>query len=182
MSDVQKIRENLYLFRVEIPIPSLKFVNVYAFRGPKGITLIDTGWDSRSSLESFLTNITKLGINPRDIRKVIITHFHMDHLGLTRRLKNLTSTEIIIHGRDKQVLKRMVENSDRIKEDVKETMKIIGLPKELYENVEVLPWIKMLKSYEEIYNIVTEVNNEEEIENGEFNLRLIWTPGHTPGH
>lgn len=179
---VEKIRDNLYLLRVEIPIPSLKFVNVYAFKSSNGGVIIDTGWDSRSSLESFLESLSKVGMSPKDLRKIIITHFHMDHLGLSRRVRNLTNAEIILHEKDREVIKRMISNSDKLKEEVREVMRLIGLPRELYENVEMLPWIRMLKSYEEVYNYVIGVKDEEEIYNGEYQLRLIWTPGHTPGH
>lgn len=60
-------------------IPTGKYPNavaVYLVRTSEGPVLIDTGFGTNVA-----ANLKSLGFSPRDIRKVIITHSHGDHIG-----------------------------------------------------------------------------------------------------
>lgn len=53
--------------------------NVYAVADGKDILLIDCGLNPDP--EKLLSNLEKDGLNPRNIRGVILTHVHADHVG-----------------------------------------------------------------------------------------------------
>ena len=60
-------------------VPTGKFPNavaVYLVRTSEGPVLIDTGYGTNVA-----ANLKTLGLSPRDIRKVLITHRHGDHIG-----------------------------------------------------------------------------------------------------
>ncbi len=72
---------------VKLPIDSsLEFVNVYCLRDGNGLTLIDTGVNgiaSQVALESALTSPT---LSSLPLKRIIVTHFHPDHIGLAGAL------------------------------------------------------------------------------------------------
>ena len=50
----------------------------------EGLVLIDCGMSL-----SMIKNISKIGLNPMDIKHCILTHFHIDHIAACADLKNL---------------------------------------------------------------------------------------------
>ncbi len=70
------------IFRLIIPVPfqSLRFVNLWLLADGDGFTMVDCGWDdeaTRERLEAGWKDI--LGGKP--VTRLIITHFHPDHMG-----------------------------------------------------------------------------------------------------
>jgi glyoxylase-like metal-dependent hydrolase (beta-lactamase superfamily II) len=60
----------------------------------KGVTLIDTGL--RGNEKMIYGYLEKLGYSPKDIRRIIITHAHIDHINCLDRLKEDTNAEIMV--------------------------------------------------------------------------------------
>jgi glyoxylase-like metal-dependent hydrolase (beta-lactamase superfamily II) len=71
------------VFQVQIPLPfALKIVNCYLVRGPEGWALVDTGINWPPALDAWRAALDVLGLRPRDIAAIYVTHYHPDHLGL----------------------------------------------------------------------------------------------------
>ncbi|MFN0263712.1 MBL fold metallo-hydrolase [Tepidamorphus sp. 3E244] len=73
------------LFRVTVPVPfrSLRAVNLWLLEEPDGFTMIDCGFgdaETRGRLEAAWDAL--LGKKP--IKRLIVTHFHPDHIGNCR--------------------------------------------------------------------------------------------------
>jgi glyoxylase-like metal-dependent hydrolase (beta-lactamase superfamily II) len=71
--------------------------NVYLLVGD-GLTLVDTGFWGRA--RRVLRGVERLGYSPADIRRIIITHHHADHAGSLATLKALTGAEVVAHRAD----------------------------------------------------------------------------------
>ena len=70
---MKKISPHLYQLE-------LGFVNAFLIEDDaSGLTLVDTGMPSRSA--SVFAQIKKTGKDPREIRRIIVTHAHTDHTG-----------------------------------------------------------------------------------------------------
>lgn len=63
----------------------------------EGLILIDTGYSETAYL--VLDSIYRLGFNPRDIRYIINTHWHGDHVEATAAFADLSGAKTLI-GRD----------------------------------------------------------------------------------
>jgi glyoxylase-like metal-dependent hydrolase (beta-lactamase superfamily II) len=63
-----------------------------------GLTLVDTGFFGRA--DRILEQIEELGYSPSDIKRIIITHHHADHIGSLAALKKVTQAEVIAHPAD----------------------------------------------------------------------------------
>ena len=61
------------------------WVSAWLVTSPAGHVLIDSLYGAHA--DELLQNVRKLGLNPQDIRYVLITHGHFDHAGGASRLK-----------------------------------------------------------------------------------------------
>jgi glyoxylase-like metal-dependent hydrolase (beta-lactamase superfamily II) len=77
---------------------SLGAVNVFMLESENGWALIDTGFPA--SADAILTAVQQLGKRPADIRHIIVTHAHPDHIGSLAAIKRATGAAIYMHPLD----------------------------------------------------------------------------------
>ncbi len=71
--------------------------NAYLFAGDEPV-LIDCG--SREGYPALKRNLQQVGYAPKDIRRVIATHGHWDHLSGMAQLREESDAELWLHGDD----------------------------------------------------------------------------------
>src|ERR671923_1185846 len=71
------------LWSVPVPIPGspLPYVLAYAFEVPGGVVLVDPGWNAAEALAALEEGLATVGAKLEDVRGVLVTHLHPDHLG-----------------------------------------------------------------------------------------------------
>jgi hydroxyacylglutathione hydrolase len=70
----------------------------------QGTILIDGGAPKQA--RNFMKGIESLSINPKDIRLIVITHGHWDHIGSTKDIKEITGAKIALHRNEKDWLEK----------------------------------------------------------------------------
>jgi glyoxylase-like metal-dependent hydrolase (beta-lactamase superfamily II) len=77
-----KVAEGIY--QVQLPLPfALKIVNCYLLDDGDGAwTIVDTGLNYYADQEVWGAAFDALGIQPSNIRRIVLTHNHPDHYGL----------------------------------------------------------------------------------------------------
>jgi glyoxylase-like metal-dependent hydrolase (beta-lactamase superfamily II) len=117
------------------------------------LILIDTGagW----SVEKIIKNIEKLGLDCKNLTKVLLTHCHIDHIGGVPEIKKRFGSKIYIHKLDAPPL----ETGDQI----------LTAASWYQTSFPPTPVDVKLNSPEEILSI------------GEQKIVCLHTPGHTPG-
>jgi glyoxylase-like metal-dependent hydrolase (beta-lactamase superfamily II) len=84
--------------RVTLPLPwALDHVHCYAVDDAEGWTLIDCGLGTPGTGRRWIEALALLG-DPK-VRRIVITHYHPDHIGASTRLAELTGAEEIVQGR-----------------------------------------------------------------------------------
>ena len=73
-------------------------VNTFLLDAPDGCTLIDSGLPG--STEKILDAIRALGKKPGDIRHILLTHAHPDHIGSFAAVKKATGASAYMHPSD----------------------------------------------------------------------------------
>lgn len=136
---------------------NLYFVGCYAASSHlidtgEGLILIDTGYPQ--NLYQVIYNVYKLGFNIRDIRYIIHSHGHYDHLGGTKALMELTGAQTFI-----------------------------GKGDEDYANGKAdLTWAKELGfAYYEAFEPDVIMEDGDVISLGNTSIEVVSTSGHTPG-
>jgi len=74
------------------------FVNFYLVESADGLTLVDSGLPAM--WKSLAESVRGLGHGIGDIKAVVLTHAHFDHLGLAHRLHSEFKVPVWVHGGD----------------------------------------------------------------------------------
>lgn len=151
-------------------------VNVYLI-AEDPITLIDTGPKTKEAREALLDGLRQARIRVADIRRIVLTHAHEDHCGLARSLRD--------EAKDAEVLVHAWESGHRVGrleyQEHRTLLERAGVPPHEIES--------MRKMYEGVRQYADsfadgeygELRDEEELEFDSGALRIVHTPGHTPG-
>ena len=129
---------------------------VYAIRDSDGVTLIDAGIPIAAA--RIMKQLTQSGFQVSDIKRILITHAHPDHVGSIPALKKVSGAEVIISKLEAPVLagEIPIPRTERRLRPPKTFLKNMKADRTLQDG-DVLP----------------------EVMNG---LQAIATPGHAPGH
>ena len=145
-----------------IPTAPADLVNTIAFEDPDGsVTLVDTGL--KSAPKKLLAGLREMGKAPQDVRRIVLTHAHLDHAGGLARMKEKTAAAVLVHERDAVYIRTG-------QPPARDTSTLMGrlfnrLPGGAFAPADV----------------------DGEFADGEVlpvagGLRVVHTPGHTPGH
>ena len=66
-----------------------------AVRDGRDLTLVDTGWPG--DVEALEAGLATIGHHPRDVRAVLLTHAHVDHLGGVNHLHHTYGVPVLMH-------------------------------------------------------------------------------------
>ncbi len=76
--------------------------NAYLVRGADGLLLVDSG--TPGSAKRILVAIQTAGGEPGDLRYIVLTHWHVDHVGGAAELRLRTGAQVAIHALDAPAL------------------------------------------------------------------------------
>src|SRR5215469_6809982 len=104
MPPVEQLAGDLWSIPVPIPANPLRYVLSYVFASDGGLVLLDTGWDADESWQALTGGLRTIGADPRDVRGVLVSHMHFDHVGLAGRVQAASGAWIAMHPADSAVL------------------------------------------------------------------------------
>jgi glyoxylase-like metal-dependent hydrolase (beta-lactamase superfamily II) len=141
------------------------------------VTLIDTGPKTKEAAEALREGLRRARIRVADIRRIILTHAHEDHCGLARVLRDeAKDAEVLVHGWETGHRVGRLEYEEHrhllVRAGVSD-VEIEGM-RRMYEGVRALA--DALEDDEH-----SELRDNAEIEFATGSLRVVHTPGHTPG-
>lgn len=141
------------------------FVNLYLIIDPDGLTLIDTGL-AKSGSKLVLKAIADLGRQPRDLKRILITHADPDHTGGLAELQTKTGARAYASAIEAKAIEAGTSS------------------REIQGN----PLTKMLLDVMgKVIMPLSPARVDEIIMPGQVlpvlgGLQVVATPGHTPGH
>ena len=79
-------------------------VNVFLIDAPDGLVLIDSGVPEKA--DAILSAVQSIGKQPSDLKHIILTHAHPDHIGSAAALVEATGAETWMHPLDAPIAER----------------------------------------------------------------------------
>lgn len=96
VGETAEIVQGIWQIKLPVPFP-LGFVAVYLVEGDDGWTLIDAGYDYLPAREAWKAGAATAGCDlSRDVGRVVVTHFHPDHLGAARWLEEVSGAPVLM--------------------------------------------------------------------------------------
>jgi glyoxylase-like metal-dependent hydrolase (beta-lactamase superfamily II) len=138
------------------------------------ITLVDTGPKTDESAAALREQLQNLGFKTDDIRRIILTHTHEDHCGLAGMLQRESGALVHVHEWEVQNI------SDHRHTRVNpELLKRAGVP--IVELESMAARYQLIHHFADAVDNVETYRDEQEFVFASGALRVIHTPGHTPG-
>jgi len=136
--------------------------NVYLIDAGGELTLVDTGYKGKELL--ITEKVRSLGYSPSRITAIIITHHHPDHVGGLAALVEVTKARVIAHAADAPFIDGRLPQP--------------GPSRPAWLRRAAHPFNRMLATRPAAVDIEVAEGDELPLADG---IRILHTPGHTPG-
>ena len=174
------------LFQLQIPLPNnpLGHTNIYLIHGDDGDLLIDAGFNSPEGLEAMQKQLAETGADIRKISRIIITHAHGDHIGLAGKVREISGAKIALHRLEKPPRFPAGRDREAFVKQAEKWLHASGMPHDELLSVPEGPRHGPggMRPFESPPKPDATLEDNEDIRTGGFNLKVVWTPGHSPGH
>ncbi len=170
----------IYQLRIPIPNNPLEYTNTYLLQGDDGYLLIDAGWGDEEAFQALRKQLAEIGVDLKDISQIIVTHAHRDHYGLADRLRQLSRAKISLHHLEKNVIASRYQNIDEVIHQMEQWLNVNGVPANDLPTSQAA-FVGMSRPPAMALPDIS-LSGAETISVGSFSLRVLWTPGHSPGH
>jgi len=160
------------IYKIELPIPfSLKSMNVY-FIDDSPRTLVDAGIKTEASFETLRKGLGTIGVGLSSIKRILITHGHLDHYGQAKRLSSLSGAPIYIHSKEYERIQSFVSSLRFMKSILLRN----GAPETLVN--------EMINYIESAQIMADSLDEAFFLDDGDSILfkSMLWKTIHCPGH
>ncbi|MCU1614638.1 MAG: hypothetical protein JWO98_2178 [Frankiales bacterium] len=176
MAEPDMVADGIWSIPLAMPDPRNPYSLCYAIEGADGsLHLLDPGYNTDENWNRLSTALRQFGHDPHAVASVFISHLHPDHLGLAERVRGASGSTVMMLAREQRAALRLAEGSH----DIEATLDAWGVPPHRHDELHVM--LRMSGRSEATRADVT-------LEDGDLwnipgrALKLLWTPGHTPGH
>lgn len=163
----------IHVVRIPTPFP-VGPVNAILV-GEDPITLIDTGPKTSEAWEALRSQIEALGLRLGDIKRIVLTHAHLDHAGQAERLRRLTGATVYAHPWEAD---RLGQVPDASRDPT--LFAALGVPARVVDEFNAV-WDHLNTMVDPISGLPA-LDDGDELAFEKGSLAIVHTPGHTPGH
>jgi len=175
-----EIIPGIYQLKIPIPFNPLEYTNIYLIKGDDGCLLVDAGVNTPEALQSVRRQLAEIRVNLTDISHIIVTHVHGDHYGLAGKLKELSRAKLALHQLEKNMIYPAYANAIDFFRQGDEWLRSNGVPANELPLPQPTPSGMQRFSPPALPDITFQ--GGETLSASGFNLQVVWTPGHSPGH
>lgn len=204
-----EIVPGLHQLKTPMAGPALPYMMPYAFAGGDGVSLFDAGFGTPQAIEAMTKELAVLGYAPKDIRRLIISHAHPDHIGMAAWIKEQSpDCDVIMLEREWQWVQTRWLDGEAWTRLSDEWLVRHGVAQEdidaAHEAGALAPTSPAVRPGQAVEEKPAgapradggpggpggmrwiepdvKLQDGEVLEFDRWRLRAVWTPGHTPGH
>jgi glyoxylase-like metal-dependent hydrolase (beta-lactamase superfamily II) len=166
------------IHRIALPTPFLVGrVNCYLIED-QPLTLIDTGPNSGKSLDELGRALEALGHTIEELELIVITHQHMDHLGLLEILARRSGAEVAAFHLLGPYLRNFSASATADDEFAMEVMRRHGVPSDLATALSSVG--ASFRAFGSSGHVTRPLRDGEDLVLAGRTLRVLHRPGHSP--
>jgi glyoxylase-like metal-dependent hydrolase (beta-lactamase superfamily II) len=163
---------------LRIPTPfAVGRVNCYLIED-EPLTLIDTGPNSGKALDELESQLAAHGHSIDDLELLIVTHQHIDHLGLAEIVVQRSGAQVAALGIASERLANFDEDAEAEDRFAVELMLRNGIPEEV--TVALRSVSRSFRGWGSHVTVTRPLEDGETISFGDRALRTLHRPGHSP--
>jgi glyoxylase-like metal-dependent hydrolase (beta-lactamase superfamily II) len=180
-SGFMEIEHGIYQLKIPIPDNPLGYLNCYLVEGTTGWLMVDTGWNAGEAFNALVEGLKGVGLTLKDISTIVVTHMHPDHFGLAGRIKQVSpGTKLMMHASDAGLTESRYVKFAELIQKMNTLLGKHGVPSLTRSEMDsasmpVLSFVTFTLPDTTLYG-------GEILSTGIYDLEVIWTPGHSPGH
>jgi glyoxylase-like metal-dependent hydrolase (beta-lactamase superfamily II) len=152
-------------------------VNTYLIEGDP-LTLVDTGPNSGKSLDELTRQLDRRGHSIDDLDLIVVTHQHIDHLGLVEILVEHSGAEVAALGIAAERLADFDEDAELEDQFAVEVMLRNGIPEDVTTALRSVS--RSFRGWGSHVTVTRPLADGETLELGERRLQIQHRPGHSP--
>ncbi len=177
MPPAEQVRPLVWSVPIRFADNPVRYTLSYLLANESGeCVVMDPGWDSAEGRAQLTDGLALAGLTLASVVGIVSTHLHPDHLGMVRYLAEATGAWVAMHPVEARALERMTHHPH----DDEETLDRWGVPSSIHESLSVSP--RMLEYIAQLARPTVLLDDGDLVPLPGRDLRVIATPGHTPGH
>ena len=166
------------IHRLTIPTPfAVGRVNCYLIED-EPLTLVDTGPNSGKALDELTARLGERGHSIDDLELIVVTHQHIDHLGLVEILVEHSGAEVAALGAAARRLGAFEEDAELDDQFAVEVMLRNGIPEDV--TVALRSVSRSFRSWGSHVAVTKPLDDGGVLELGDRRLEVLHRPGHSP--
>jgi glyoxylase-like metal-dependent hydrolase (beta-lactamase superfamily II) len=191
MPPAEEVAPGLWSVPVTIPDSPLRYTLCYLICSGSSVLAVDPGWASEDGWRDLTSGMKEAGFGPEAVTAIVVTHVHPDHHGQSDRLRESSGAPIAMHEREVEALpSRMLATvtsqdggagpfgggpaGDRA------WLERCGVPPDVAAELTVR--LAEAAGYLAMPEPDVLLRDGQALDLPGRDLRVVWTPGHTPGH
>ena len=178
MSDLYAPAAAAGVHRLAIPTPfAVGRVNVYLIEDDP-LTLVDAGPNSGTSFDELQRGVESLGHSLEDIELVILTHQHIDHLGLVGLVASRSGAEVAALDAAVPFVENFSEEAQADDDFARDVMLRHGIPGDVVSALGSVS--RAFRAWGARADVTRVLHHEETLELRDRSLEVFHRPGHSP--
>jgi glyoxylase-like metal-dependent hydrolase (beta-lactamase superfamily II) len=153
----------------------LGITKVYLLPCINGYLLIDTGYEN--DYEKFLSELSNRNIKTEEIKYLLLTHYHDDHVGFAQKLKDTYRIPLLVQRKSIELLKTGDSGNAEKDFPANNRIKFIMWAYMLVHKDFQFPAVTVTDD-----DIIIDEDDEQFLKSIGINGTILYTPGHTGDH